>query len=110
MNNQKIFDRFRDKLADEVLLYINNGGKIGSQGDDCRCPLGVLTIGSEYPSAHFPNGAIARHVRSWVAETPKLAPTAFAKGFDAEVKNYSDTELVKYYELGKAYRKKFIKE
>jgi hypothetical protein len=108
MNNQKIFERFRDKLADEVLLYINNGGKIGTNGDDCRCPLGVLTVGSQYPGARFPNGAIARIVRRWVAETPKLAPSAFAAGFDGKI--YNDNELQRYYQLGQAYRKKFVKE
>ena len=101
MTNEEVFDQFRNKLADTVMLKINQGVRVSSSDGDSYCPLGCVAELHKRPP-----GGLVRKCAGWIAVTPNGAPTAFADGFDGS--NFDDKDNTRdYYDLGRAYARRF---
>lgn len=94
--------RFAARIADAVTVFINNGGQIDDSDDaerGCRCPLGALIPKRQFPS-------------STEAKVFLKIPVSWAVGF---VNGFDGCGLPEYipahnpsYQLGRAYRRRFI--
>ncbi len=93
--NDPRFRKFACRVSDAVLVAINSGEKIGNE-EGCRCPLSCLDLtGSKFP---FPSHLDRRNLGTTKDELWK-----FINGFSG---NY--VEVGPHYELGKAYRRRFV--
>lgn len=105
IQGDEVFTRFRRKLEDAVTVAINSGTRVGRKFTD-HCPLGCVG-GQFFPVSHRPGGGVARLLAPWIAESPSMAPTSFAEGFDGLPCTHVNDETLPYYLLGLLYRARF---
>ena len=107
MTDQEIYQTFRDKLADFVLVAINRDGKKLQRkpSDDTVCPFGCIPG----ITMNRPTGAMVRlSVPEW-KNLPYMAASAFTDGFDGieRASFVGGWGVDRYYDLGAEYARRF---
>ena len=91
------FNQFKEELEAVCIQRMHAGVKIGT-GRNCSCPLGMILGPGRYPTR-------LSAAKAW--DITEDEAESFILGYEGCIFRKEDTILYKFYELGKAYRKKF---